>query len=500
MDRPTVQVEQLPIVEDILKGGQFTMTGLAKLSEAVLGTSTVVDGFPLAPTSPASLSAVLGAGSIYEQENLEQTSWSTLPADTHTIVKQGIQLDPVPITFSPPVTVGYSQIFLIEAQYQDVDVGPVVREYFNADDPVDPLVGPGNDGAPDFTARAGRVAVQAKAGIASSGTPAAPAPDAGWAPLWYVTLSAGQTTITSGNITIAVNAPFIDPKLPAVPASAQTGKWFYGGLTAGTSSAFQASLVPVPGALTTGMEIRCKMHTAPAANATLNANGLGAVAILRVASLALAGGEWNTNDFVNFIWTGAAWQIAGITINDVSVNFSTSITNYFTVAGSALNLNPLVMVAEMIRAPGVAAPALPSNVWTTWPINTLDINQITGASINLSTGHITLPAGRYRLIWGANVNNGGQHRSRIYDNTNAIELGHGLSCDSFTNAAGGGTATTNTSGGTIWFALTGTIDLTLDHINRKADSDPQAFRGDNSAGETDNMYDAFIRIEKEHGI
>src|SRR6185437_2130983 len=123
------------------------MVALAKLAEAVLGTSTIVDGLAVTPTTPASLNVILTAGQILQLENLEATTWSSVAADTaHSILKQGIALDPQTFGITPPGTVGFSQVFLLEVQYQDVDAGSLVLPYFNASNPASPFNGPANSG------------------------------------------------------------------------------------------------------------------------------------------------------------------------------------------------------------------------------------------------------------------------------------------------------------------------------------------------------------------
>jgi hypothetical protein len=94
------------------------MVALAKLASAVLGTTTIVNGFTCTPTTPASLNVLPTAGEVYQLENLEATAWSSLSANTaYSILKQGIQLSQQTFGITPPATVGYSQVFLLEVQY-----------------------------------------------------------------------------------------------------------------------------------------------------------------------------------------------------------------------------------------------------------------------------------------------------------------------------------------------------------------------------------------------
>jgi len=136
VDRQTIYYGQLPRETDLLLAEQNTMVALAKLSAGVLGATTIVNAFQCTPTTPASLNVLLTAGEIYQMENLEASNWSSISADTtDSILKQGILLEPVTIGITPPTTTGYSQVFLVEVQYQDSDVGSVVLPYYNASNP-----------------------------------------------------------------------------------------------------------------------------------------------------------------------------------------------------------------------------------------------------------------------------------------------------------------------------------------------------------------------------
>ena len=317
MDRATVYFDQTPLETDVLRTNQYAMVGLAKLSEAVLGTGVAVSGFPIAPTAPASLSVTLGAGQVYQQENLEASSWSSLPADTHTIVKQGILLDAAGLTFTAPTTPGYSQCFLIEVQYQDVDTLPVVLPYYNAANPDVTLNGPAGNNAAQNTARKGAVAYQIKAGIsATSGTQVAPAPDAGWAGLYVVTLAYGATTVTAGNIALYSGAPFLPVTLPGVPLGVQSGQWRFG-TDSGTASSLVIALNPTPAALTIGMEVIVRVAAAPTGTTVANVASLGNLPVVRRGNAAIASGDWAANDFLVLRYTGSSWKVAGLLPSDI---------------------------------------------------------------------------------------------------------------------------------------------------------------------------------------
>lgn len=227
MDRQTVYAGQIPLETDLLNTNKYAMVAIAKLAAAVLGTSTLVNGLACVPTGPASLQVVVNPGEIYSLVATDATAYSSLSADAHNILKQGISLDDVLLTCTPPGTSGQSINYLVQAIYQDSDTGLVTLPYYNASNPSQAYAGPNNSGAQQATARKGIVVISAKPGIAATtGTQTTPAPDAGYTGLWVVTVANGQTTITSGNITKASGAPFITERL-GDKISATTGDGRY---------------------------------------------------------------------------------------------------------------------------------------------------------------------------------------------------------------------------------------------------------------------------------
>lgn len=265
MDRPTVYSGEVPRTVDILQGEQNTMVALAKLVEATVGTAGYVAG--LACTPGAGLTVSVAAGQIYQLAGLEATTWSALGADTSDqIVKQGIALAAQTISLTPPATGGFSQVFMIEAQYADLDTGSTVLPYYNAANPAAPFSGPGNTGTPQNTARKGTVLLQVKAGIAATtGTQVAPTVDSGFIALWLVTLANGAVTISSGNIVQVANAPFMGaaymPQLPTIPTYVQSGAWGYC-VDTGAANAITVAPSPPPLSIVAGTKLTIKLLNA----------------------------------------------------------------------------------------------------------------------------------------------------------------------------------------------------------------------------------------------
>lgn len=218
MDRRITYHGSVPQEVDFIGPQRNAMVGLAGLSEAVLGNGPTTDGLDVVPTTPTSLAVEVRPGQIYSRVSLDAQAYGSLPADTaHTIVKQGVQLDPVRIPISPPTTPGYTQIFLIQAAFQEVDAGATVLPYYNSQNPAQPWAGPSNSTTQQYTSREGRVAIQVKAGTpVPTGQQIAPTPDPGWVGLAFVSVSSGQAVVNALSIQRYSGSHRIVRKLPAL--------------------------------------------------------------------------------------------------------------------------------------------------------------------------------------------------------------------------------------------------------------------------------------------
>ncbi|MGH6958060.1 MAG: hypothetical protein ACREEW_15445, partial [Caulobacteraceae bacterium] len=213
MDRPIVYPNALVTDTDTLTLAKAAEVGLAFAMQAVMGTSTVVDGLSCTPGSGLAVS--VGAGSIYALLEADPTAYGSLGIDTGLIVKQGLSRAVTTLSTPAPSTAGQSIDYLIEAQYQDADSGPELLAYYDSANPSVPFTGPGGDGQAQNTLRQGLCVLQVKAGTAAAtGSQTAPAADAGWVGLWVVSVTNGQSAIVSGDIAEAPGAPFLATKLP----------------------------------------------------------------------------------------------------------------------------------------------------------------------------------------------------------------------------------------------------------------------------------------------
>src|SRR4051794_3706828 len=120
MDRSLVYPGSIPLDTDLLNTNRHAMIALGYLAQAILGTSTVVDGLGCSPTTPASLTITVGPGAITTLSVVDMIPYGSLPADTAApLVKMGINLASTSFTLAPPVTSGQSVNYLIQAAMQE---------------------------------------------------------------------------------------------------------------------------------------------------------------------------------------------------------------------------------------------------------------------------------------------------------------------------------------------------------------------------------------------
>ncbi|WP_428486735.1 glycine-rich domain-containing protein [Rhodopila sp.] len=216
MDRNIVYPGSIPLDTDLLALNRNTMVGLGFLAQAVLGGATVVDGLACQPTTPASLSIVIGPGSMTQFAAIDLSAYGSLPADSNDfMLKLGVNIGSSVFSLLGPSSVGQSITYLVEAAFLESDVNPVVLPYYNASNPAQTFNGPANSGTAQNTIRKQSVQIQVKPGApANTGSQLAPAVDSEWTGLYVVTVDYGQLAITAANIVVLPTAPFLNWKLP----------------------------------------------------------------------------------------------------------------------------------------------------------------------------------------------------------------------------------------------------------------------------------------------
>jgi hypothetical protein len=216
MKRQIVYPGAIPLETDVLNTNKNAMIALGHVLQDVLGTSTLFSGLGCVPTTPAGMTVNVNPGRAYSYQATDSGAYSSLAADAHLIVKQGILLDAVNFACPAPTTAGFSISYLIEGAFQEVDAGSVVLPYYNASNPAQAYSGPNGTGTSNTTYRDNTVQLQLKAGAgATTGSQVVPTPDAGFNGLWVVTVPYGATTITSAMISQYTGAPFLSAALLA---------------------------------------------------------------------------------------------------------------------------------------------------------------------------------------------------------------------------------------------------------------------------------------------
>lgn len=333
MDRSIIYIQEQGRSIDFMFAQRSGLIALGKVVRAMLGTSTWLDGLPCAPTAPASLAVQVGAGQIFSLENVDDTAYGILSADTtHQIMKQGILLDAVTLNTPVPTTSGYSINYLVQVSFQEIDTTNVVLPFFNSAAPSQPFSGQNNNGAALPTERQGACVVSVKAGAAATtGSQATPAPDAGYIGAYVVTVANGQTTVTSGNISAYPNAPFLPTN--GVFQGLQNSAANYALDTSATVNIITAALTPAPLALADGMQARIKAANTNTTAVTMNLNGLGSLPVIGAAG-ALQGGEIVATYDYDLVYSAAAasWLLMGSSRGGVQVGNATK-SNHATALG-----------------------------------------------------------------------------------------------------------------------------------------------------------------------
>ena len=216
MDRTIVYPGSIPLDSDLLSINRNTMVALGYLMQAAFGNNLVADGLICSPTVPASMSVRVGSGSMAQMSVVDSNPYGSLgTASGSQVMKMGINQLPQLFDLTAPANSTQSINYLIEASLQESDQGSVVLSYYNAANPSQPFSGPANSGNTQPTARVQYVQLRLKAGIPSAtGTQQTPSAEPGWAGLYVITVSYGQTSVVAQNIQPLPQAPFINWKLP----------------------------------------------------------------------------------------------------------------------------------------------------------------------------------------------------------------------------------------------------------------------------------------------
>jgi hypothetical protein len=339
--RPIVYPGAIPLDTDVLGTNQNIMEAIGYALQLVLGTTgTVVDGLACGPTTPASMSVVVGPGSISTMETIDATAYGSIAADTaDPLVKMGINTTSTTFALTAPTTSGNSINYLLEASFEEADGTPVVLPYYNANNPSQPYSGPANNGVAQNTVRNQTVQLQLKAGApATAGTQTTPAVDSGWVGLYIITVNYGQTTVTATSISVYPGAPFLPAKLPRLGWSAALWQ------DTGSVNAVAVTLNPVPTAMSqlVGRLIPVNIaHTNTSTSPTISFNGLTPVTITNPNGSALSVDQLTTGGAV-VMYDGTNAEL--MSVSDLS-GYATlgDLSGYATLG----DLSPYALISDL---------------------------------------------------------------------------------------------------------------------------------------------------------
>ena len=107
---------------------------------------------------------------------MDSTAYGSIAARTlDQIVKQAMQVQSVTMSVTAPLTPGTTIAYLLEAAFSEADTSAVVLPYYNASNPTQPYLGPGNNGSSQNTLRQQSVVLPLKAGApATTGSQVTP--------------------------------------------------------------------------------------------------------------------------------------------------------------------------------------------------------------------------------------------------------------------------------------------------------------------------------------
>lgn len=307
MDRFIVlQNEQADSV-DLLKTNKNTYVSVSKLAAAVLGNTTWLNGFTCTPNSPPDMGVIVSGGEIYQMAAIDTSAYGGLPADSHQILKQGINLDAVPpgtFTFTAPATPGQSINYLIEFTIQEADNQEENRVFFSGPPQLVPTIRQDSvfikqlDGSP-----------------AATGSQVTPTPDTGYVGGFVITVAHGQTEITTDDISIYPGAPFISHQFGDFITQAfadaryaqitptQNNTYNYAPAT-GPANTYAVNLNPAITAYTPGLKFDVLINATSTGASTMNVNGKGALNIKRRDGGAIQAGDLLENTIASFICDG----------------------------------------------------------------------------------------------------------------------------------------------------------------------------------------------------
>lgn len=220
MNRTIIYSQEQPRTFDFVQFEHDVLVAMANtIRDAMGANTTVLGGFAATPTGPATLNVNIAAGRVYQQAPADATSVGAIAADSTVIQQQGAYAGAQIALSTAGISAGQSRWALVQAQFSQSDIiragdpNGGIPPFFNAAVPSSPLNGQGGLGLTSPTERAALGIIQVITGAsATTGSEVPPNPTSGWAPLYLIDLTNGQTQITSGQILVA--GPSVGTNVP----------------------------------------------------------------------------------------------------------------------------------------------------------------------------------------------------------------------------------------------------------------------------------------------
>lgn len=331
MDRQIVYPGTIPLETDLLNTNKFAMTAMAKLAMALLGSDTCLYGLHCKPDSTSSLRIQVGPGQIYSLENVDNTPYSSLAADTsQKILKQGLICESTTFELTAPSASGHSINYLVQVTYEDVDSDEIVLPYYNAANPAETYSGPGNSGMAQPGKRSGVCRLVLKTGEASlTGSQVTPQPDPGFVAAWAITVTAGMKAIMQDSILRVQGAPFLPED--GIIAAVQQGRLNSGEAESQDDNYHLVCQPPVT-KLTDGMRLYFRTSVTNTGACKLRVGELASYPIYDNASRELIKGALDTHRQNEVEWNEAlkAWVLCN---NQLIFDWDEMDRRYIPVSG-----------------------------------------------------------------------------------------------------------------------------------------------------------------------
>lgn len=236
-----------------------------------------------------------------------------------------------------------------------------------------------------------------------------------------------------------------DLAIGAVTAVKSLPDAYWYAVTTGTATAYVLGLSPGLASLTEGAEIWFRLHADAGVAPTINVNALGAKALVKRGSIAIAAGDFRAGQLVGARYYNNQWQIfSAATYQDV-INGGVS-----TGSGTALAITPLPAFTSYAEITDRVI-VFQANATNTGPV-TLQVSALAGPKPLTKSGAVALDAADIVVNQWVAVRFDGTNFALIsalskQDNVTAVDAG---STDAYAATVAAVTVTAYYSGLRIW--------------------------------------------------